>query len=117
MKRYCTKIPFIGRRVRLSMHAPRVAVGTLTLMLGLATIIAPPRVTATPICAPAIILPTNATVYIFDANNNAVLSPYASVFEGGVFTDAGFIGTVDADFNIVDANNVIIGYVTYPSPG
>jgi len=57
-----------------------------------------------------------AAVYIFDANNSPVLSPSASIVEGGVFTDTGFIGAIDADFNIVDTNDNIVGYVYYPGP-
>jgi len=57
-----------------------------------------------------------AAVYIFDANNSPVLSLSASIFEGGVFTDAGFVGAIDTNFNIVDTNDNIIGYVNYPVP-
>jgi hypothetical protein len=94
--------------------------GSLTLRTGAdtTTYLYGSHGTSVDVMAPASFLRmTNATVYLFDANNTPVVSLTASVLEGGVFTDAGFIGAVDADFNIVDANDVIIGYVTYPSPG
>jgi hypothetical protein len=112
----CTKTRFVGCYTNVLTMGPRVAVGLLAVTIGLATVSVPLHVAATPICASSALRETNATVYLFDASDTPVLEPDASVLEGGVYTNTGFIGTVDSDFNILDANDNIIGYVTYPSP-
>jgi hypothetical protein len=109
------------RQVRwLAITCLGMVFGSLTLRTGADTTICQCGSHSTPLDVKAsvsFLSVTYAAVYLFDTNNNPVLSPNTTIFEGGVFTDAGFIGTVDADFNIVDTNDVIIGYVNYPSPG
>ena len=104
------------RSIALSVWAKRVAVGSLAVMLGLAAVGTPPRAVAAPVCA-ASILQRSVTVYLFDANDTPVPAPDAYIYEGGVYTDCGFIGMIDADFDIVDSADNILGYLTYPSPG
>ena len=100
-----------------SKWALRVTIGSLALMLGTASVGAPPPALAAPISASSISAQaTNATVYLFDASNNPVLAPNALIDEGGVYTDAGFIGAIDASYRIISAAGEVVGYVTYPSP-
>jgi hypothetical protein len=113
----CSNSASAACSLSLSRFAQRVAIGSLALVLGLAAISALPSAAATPICVSSIAMCTDATVYLYDAGNTPVLAPNATITEGGVYTDSGFIGTINADYMIVDASNNIVGYVTYPSPG
>ena len=97
-----------GCRKRRKRQVRWLAVACLGMLFGSLTLRTNADATGRP-CGPA-------AVYIFDANNSPVLSLSASIFEGGVFTDAGFVGAIDTNFNIVDTNDNIIGYVNYPVP-
>ncbi len=81
-------------------------------MLGLGAIGAPPHATATPLCAHAAVQQPTVTVYLYDTDNTPEPTPDAYIEEGGVYTDTGFVGTLNANDQIVNSANVIIGYVT-----
>ena len=56
------------------------------------------------------------TVYLYNADNAPVVAPDASITEGGVYTDTGFVGTLDTANRIVDGSGVVVGYVVYQVP-
>ncbi len=107
----------VGCHLDLLGLAQRIGVGALALILGAATVGTPSHAIAAPVSASSILQETSATVYLFDSDNHPVLAPNALINEGGVYTDAGFIGTLDANSWIVDIHGAVVGYVTYSSPG
>jgi hypothetical protein len=107
------KGPHGGYRVSSLMNRLRTASGMLALMAGLGAVVAPLPVDAVTYVRCAVVSDQTVAVYGFDANGSPVLIPDATILAGGIYTDAGFFGTINAEDEIVNANNEIVGYVSY----
>jgi hypothetical protein len=110
--------PLAGTRLCAAVNGLRSAVGMIALMVGLGVCMAPLHVGATSstTCSTPTWSPDTVYVYVYDANDTPVLAPDATVQEGGVYTDSGFLGTINGSGMILDINNDVVGFLVYPVP-
>jgi len=106
-----------GRRIDLSKAASRIMPGSLALLIGLTAIGTPLPAAPAPAHRASILQADSPAVYLLDSKNIPVLASNAWIDEGGIYTDGGFVGILDANNSIRDANANIIGYVVgYVTP-
>ncbi|MCW3098113.1 MAG: hypothetical protein JWL77_3731 [Chthonomonadaceae bacterium] len=114
------KCPHGGARISLSMNWLRAASGVLALTISFGGALTPLRVGAIPYAAYSRASGPTVDIYVYqNTDDTPVLMPLAVITDGNVYTDSTcstWIGTVNGDGRIVDANNNVVGVVVYPSP-